>query len=122
MNKYLPECLFENLPDNNQRIVRNWVPPADGTPIVVFRLDDGTWTVLTDTQLISAANELRTSIRLDQIGVDYELRSSDAETGGQTLIQFPGFPHWIWTPSAEHASLLLNTMFIVFHRNERKRR
>lgn len=122
MNSYAPECLFENLPDNNKEIVRNWVPPIDGTPIIVFRHDDDTWTVLTDKQLISSASQLRTSIPLEQIRGDYEIRGSHANVSDHNLIQFPNFAHWVWTPSTEHASLLLNAMFIVFHRNERKRR
>jgi hypothetical protein len=121
MNKYLPECLFENLPPNNQHIVRNWAPPMDGDPIVVFRRDDTTWTVLTDRRLISEINNLRSSIALAQIRSDYELRGSERKDD-QNLIQFPGCEHWVWSPSAEHASLLLNIMFIVFHRNERPRR
>lgn len=121
MGKFLPDALFEKLEPNNQRIVRNWAPPIDGEPIVVLRRDDTTWTVLTDANLISMTNSLRGSIPLGEVGSDYELRGSTELKEDQHLIQFPGFSHWIWTPSAEHAFLLLNVMYIVFRRNERHR-
>ncbi|OQW58536.1 MAG: hypothetical protein A4S17_03635 [Proteobacteria bacterium HN_bin10] len=123
MNKYLPECFFENLPEPNQRIVRDWMPTADAEPLVVFRRDDATWTVLTDTHLVSTFNGLRMSIPLDRVSSDYDLlHGSSDRKEDQNLIRFPGFDNPIWTPSAEHAALLLNSMFIVFHRNERRRR
>ena len=87
--------------------------------MVVFWADSENWTALTTARLMYNRFGQVRSLPLWQLRSDYRLRGEvdGGEKESWNMLQFPGFPDWIWTPSPQHLSLLLNVLGVAFHKN-----